>query len=1522
MHPRLNTIGLVLVAACCLPPVGQAQPTLDPGRALTQYVHEVWQDEQGLPQSSINAIVQTDDGYLWLGTQEGLIRFDGVAFTVFDQRNTPALEASQNIRALHLTGDGTLWIGTFGGGLVRFRDGQFAKVPTTTGFTGTRISALDEAPDGTLWISTFDAGVFAMKGEQARQYDGEDGLPGTFTSTVHVAPDGTLWVGTRDGLYRREGAHFTALTTDDGLPHDFIEELYTDRNGILWISTRGGVVQFRDGHIQRPVPSLPFGEDTVLDFCEDARGRLWMGTKAHGIVRLDGGRFETFSTREGLSYDRVKALAFDREGSLWIGTDGGGLNRLRTGIFTPYGRPEGLAADMINAVYEDAGGALWIGSEEDGLVRYANGKFTPFTAADGLDNKMVVSLYGNKEGTLCVGTYGGGLYRLQDGRFTHYTSADGLPSDEVSALYDDGAGTLWIGTNGGIARLSGGRFTTITTEDGLASPYVISLAPGHNGLWIGTYGGGIQHIEDGRINAHYTAEDGLGNDIVTSLYEDADGTLWIGTYGGGLARLREGRITSYSYKDGLSSNTIYQILEDDQERLWMSSNVGVSFIEKVALNDFADGRTNRLTTTAYSKTDGLRSAEMNGGSQPAGWKDRAGRLWFPSTDGLAMIDPSAISHNEVPPPVVLQSARVDGTLVPLDAMATLAPGSKKIVLQFAALSFIEPGRVAYRYRLDGFDTEWSAPATDRTATFTNLAPGPYSFRVIARNADGVWNETGASVSFYLKPFFYQTTWFLALCLLSVICITFAGYRLRIHQHKARERELERVVDERTQDLRMEKEKTEKAKAVIEAQADKLRELDRFKTRFFANVSHEFRTPLTMIIGPLENAISGSYGAVGEGVRRQLDIMLRNGRRLLRLINQLLDLSKLEAGKMQLRVQARDITAFLEGVLLTITAFAEQKGIHLEFSAPDMPVEMYFEPDKFEKVFFNLLSNATKFTPQGGTIGISVTETAPDPEAPGGQVVIRVSDTGKGIPEEQLSHIFDRFHQIDGSNTREYEGTGIGLSLVMEMIQLHGGTVRAESEIGQGTTFIITLPKGRGHLKAEQIAEKPQDPGALNDLSRSALNELSTSDFNDMCADEIELETSAASDTAPMILVVDDNKDVREYVASILNRHYRIALAQDGQDGLDKAIALQPDLVLSDVMMPRMDGNQLCMAIKADASLNHIPVILLTARATHEQKIEGLEGGADDYMAKPFSARELLVRVKNLLQLRRQELELKELNDRLEARVQEQRDQIVADRLRYEQELITERDRAEASSRLKSTILDNLSHEFRTPITTIQGAAQVLTVEADPPLKEFAAMIKDGSIRLMQTLDALMELASLESNSESKLVLEEVDLVNEMRRAVDGVREQAEEQRLGLHFRGRVNQVVIARVNRQMLRRILNSLLGNALKFTEKGEVTVEVTQQADLALLRVYDTGIGIEAEQLPGLFESFTQGSSGLDRSHEGLGLGLHIAKRLAEKMEGTIVVDSETGRGSVFTVTFPALSANRSGTAQHNRKAPRNQA
>ncbi|HMB92904.1 MAG TPA: ATP-binding protein, partial [Rhodothermales bacterium] len=542
---------------------------------------------------------------------------------------------------------------------------------------------------------------------------------------------------------------------------------------------------------------------------------------------------------------------------------------------------------------------------------------------------------------------------------------------------------------------------------------------------------------------------------------------------------------------------------------------------------------------------------------------------------------------------------------------------KMLTFEFVALHYLNPEQNQYAYRLDGFDEDWVMAGSQRSATYTNLHPGTYVFRVKAANSDGVWNEGGTSIRLVILPPFWQTTWFYVLCLLGLFAVAFIGYRMRVRNLKARARALEALVEERTQALVAEKQKTEE-------QARRLLEMDEAKSRFFANISHEFRTPLTLVTGLLEDLLAGTHGTLAPDLQEQHRRILQNARRLLRLVNQLLDLAQIESGRMGLHRQPGDVAGFLRDLVQAFVPLAERRQLTLQFQSEQASQPLSFDPENLEKVFSNLLSNALKFTPEGGKVWVTLGTRRIGEER---VVEAVVKDTGPGIPREALPRIFDRFEQVTGATTRVQSGTGIGLALAKELVEQHGGRILVESEPGFGSAFIVRIP-----FSLEKGIASPTQPDA----------EVRTGGNGASMLEQAVLEPSETPPPqpfeifgSPKILIVEDNAEVRGFLRKHLEATYHILEAADGAAGLAAAREAQPDLVISDVMMPEMDGYALCRALKADERLRTIPVVLLTAKAGEAETVQGLESGADDYIVKPFSMSELKARVATLIQARQQ-----------------------------------------------------------------------------------------------------------------------------------------------------------------------------------------------------------------------------------------------------------------------------------------------
>ena len=757
-------------------PGGQRVFALDGKRGLSQYSLSIWQTRDGLPQNTIQTLIQTHDGYIWVGTLEGLVRFDGVRFQTFDRRNTPQM-LSNVVRALLESRRGELWIGT-NAGLLRLLDGQFTAYTTDEGLSHNFVTVLCETGDGSLWVGTAGGGLDRLRDGKFTHYSTREGLSGDYITALHAGEDGSLWVGTTQGLSISRGGGFESYTTATGLANDRVQALCGDGAGGVWVGTDGGLQRLRDGEFTNYTGRDGLADGDIHALLRDREGSLWVGTSNTGVVRFRHGAFTSLTRSDGLSHNLVWSLCEDREGNMWVGTSNG-LNRLADGKFTTYGVATGLPAEGVWSIFEDRAGAVWVGTDGGGLSRLESEKFVDVLPRDARLGGGVLSLYEDRAGDLWVGALGA-LVQVRRGQvFKVYTAREGLGGNSVRAIVGDSAGRLWVGTNGGLNRLEGGRLTRLTTRNGLSHDNVRALHFDRAGdLWIGTIGGGLDRLRDGEFT-HYTTAEGLPSNGVRSIFEDEDGTLWIGT-DGGLVRLRDGKVTAFTSAVGMFDDTVMGLIEDGDGNFWMASNKGVFRTSKRGLEDFAAGRAARITGEVFGTADGMLSAECNGVSQPSAIRARDGRLWFATVSGAAVVDPSKLGPAP-PPPVVIENMVVDDEEVNDAAGRELAPGAQRIEFHYTGLSFVAPERVRFRYRLEGFDRDWVEAGTRRAAYYTNLPPGRYRFQVAAANGDGVWNTENKSIEFGVRPHFFQTRWFYALCAAATLALAWGLYLLHVRR---------------------------------------------------------------------------------------------------------------------------------------------------------------------------------------------------------------------------------------------------------------------------------------------------------------------------------------------------------------------------------------------------------------------------------------------------------------------------------------------------------------------------------------------------------------------------------------------------------------------------------------------------------------------------------------------------------------------------------------------------------------------
>jgi len=777
---------------------------LDPSRALTQSRLSVWANASGLPQATIDAMVQTADGYLWIGTEEGLVRFDGIRFVVSDRQNAPALR-SPFISSLYEAPDKTLWIGTYGGGIARLRNGRIeAFHPELLG--SDRAREFFTARDGAIFVATAGGGLLRIDGEKVTRFTTRDGLPSDRIWTIADDGEGGLWVATHGGgvVRWRDARVQQRITTREGLPNDFARALLRDPDGTLWIGTDGGgVAAWRAGSIVRTVTmrdGLP--NDFVRTIKRSRDGSLWIGTDG-GLARLRGTRVESMSVAQGLPSPGIRSMIEDRESNLWVGT-ASGLVRLSDTRVLSFTRKEGLPVDAVRAVFQASDGHVWAGTEGGGLCQVLPGPVQCHAAADRLPHGTVYALIESRDGSFWAGTDGGGVARFRGGKFVETIDARsaGLPNDRVRALVETANGNLWVSTAAGLALVRGGRAIRIREfEDRQLRP-LLALPDGS--LLVGTDGAGLWRVNGDGSDANIVATLGRGlrSDRVFSLAMDAERRgVWIGTSGGGLAHLdlATGSVRSLTRHDGLHDDVVFEVVDAGLGAdLWLTSNRGVYRVKRDRVLDAMQGKKADLSGIVYGTIDGMPSAECNG-AFPGAMRSRDGRIWIATSRGIAVIDPSANIRNDIPPPVRVEEALIDGVSVAGDSLRVPA-GTLRLELRYTALSLRTPELVTFRYMLEGYDRGWVEAGTNRVATYTKLAPGSYTFRVMAMNEDGVPSRSEARLPMVVAPRWFETWWARLITLVLFAAALWGIVRLRVATLHARQAELQALVAERTRGL--------------------------------------------------------------------------------------------------------------------------------------------------------------------------------------------------------------------------------------------------------------------------------------------------------------------------------------------------------------------------------------------------------------------------------------------------------------------------------------------------------------------------------------------------------------------------------------------------------------------------------------------------------------------------------------------------------------------------------------------------
>jgi len=1216
--------------------------------------------DQGLSANTILCLFQDSKGFLWIGTYNGLNKYDGYKFTIYKNSiGNPNSISDNKIRAICEDGDDNLWIGTWGGGLNKFNRSLenftvFKHNPDDPNSISTNnILSLCFEKSGNLWIGNEETGLDYFNPASGVFHHfkpdpiNKNSLSGYKIYTIYIDNNNVLWIGTADSglnMFDKKENRFIRIGDSDyeGISSDRITSIDEDQQGNLWIGTEdGGLIQYNTitktftnyKHDKNNHKSI--SDDDIWSVFVDSKHFIWASGENEGLNLFDPVNKifthygKDYSNPNSLSDNDIFAITEDRSGIMWFGTWAGGLNKFdrMQNKFTTYNTnpndPNSLSSNLVYAIYKDKIGELWVGTVGGGVNRidetnnkYIHYKYNPENK-NSISSNNVYSICEDRDGYIWIGTSDAGINRFnrKNNKFKRYqhnpTDFSSLSTNEVSILFCDSYGDVWIGVgNLGLDRLKKDKdefkhYRPDPTNPKSIKPNLVYsfYEDKARNLWIGTYGGGLmrynRQTDDFSFFEHNPkSKNSFSSNLISTICEDEDGILWIGTDGAGLNKfdLENNQIKQYLETDGLPNDIVYGILSDNSGNLWISTGNGISKFNLSEESFFN-----------YDKSDGLQDNEFNNWAY---FKSSNGDLYFGGPNGVNRFNPNELTKNSYIPPIVITDFQIlhkpvaigydstwNRTILKKSISETkqleLNYDDNIISFEFAALDFRNPEKNQYAYFLEGFDKDWiHTNAQKRYVTYTNLDPGEYNFKLKASNNDGVWNEEGISLAINIH-FPWWATWWAYIMYGIVTVLIFTGFT-RFYLNR------------------------ERLKTQLELEHDhalKLEEVDKMKSNFYANISHEFRTPLMLILGPVEKLLSK---LADDESRKQAGVIRSNANRLLNLINQLLDLSKIEADKLKLSPSKNNISQFIKGLVKEFDSIADQRDISLRIIVEQENIEVYFDKEKLEKVITNVMSNAIKFTPGGGRITVKVAKTSES------EVEITVRDSGIGIPKSEILKIFDRFYQVDGSHTREHEGTGIGLALTKEYVELHKGQISIDSVEGHWTEVKIFLPIGRSHLSDDEIVESTE-------IKTSKIESIAEYGLDNLNVEEFEKEDLV---NKTIVLIVEDNVDLREYIRNDLKSLYHVEEAANGEQGIRKAEKCIPDLIVSDVMMPLMDGYEMTRKLRQDEKTSHIPIILLTAKSDKNSKLEGLGLGADDYLTKPFDTEELLARIKNLIETRR------------------------------------------------------------------------------------------------------------------------------------------------------------------------------------------------------------------------------------------------------------------------------------------------